>query len=108
MRFISAIVAALLVATPLAAQGEQDQKRKLYALMNAAPEYCPDIETRWFVQGSIGYEFDAEDVAEWKRLEAAEQEWFSLFQQIGHRTVACEAIMQEYGPGGTIELFQWE
>lgn len=84
---------------------EMAQRRKLYALTEVAPRYCPGIETGWFVRGSIRYPMSDDDFGLYKQ---AEDEWLEEFKKVGSRAVACEALMQVYGPGGKLELFQFE
>lgn len=93
-----------LIATVATAQ-TIEQKRKLYALGNAGPAYCPDIETGWFKMASIGY--DMTD-AEYPVYKAEERKWFELFRSIGNRRAVCDGLMDKFGPGTATELFQYK
>jgi hypothetical protein len=54
------LLLAIVSSTTLASAQYNAEKRKLYALADTAPEYCPNIETRWFVKGSIGYDMSSD------------------------------------------------
>lgn len=90
------------------AHGEtlHEQKRRLYAMATAAPEWCPNIETRWFTRGAIDYDLNASD-GEYDLFDAERREWLRTFRQAGSRAAVCEAIMLQYGPGAELELFQY-
>ncbi len=85
--------------------GATEAKRKMYALAEVGPKYCPNIETQWFAKGSIGYRMTEEDYPLYK---AAEDHWYEVFRQVGSRAVVCEMLMREHGPGGKLELFQFK
>lgn len=99
------LVAALLVATAASAAPSIDDRRKLYALGEAGPEYCPNIETGWFKMGAIGYDMSAD--GEWQRYKAVKDEWFQTFRKVGSHDVVCQFLMDKFGPGTALELFQY-
>ncbi len=82
--------------------------RKLYALAEAGDEYCPDIKLKFGVRMAIadtwGYRPPTSE-EEINKLEAIKANLFSRFRKGGSRSYVCELLMQEYGPGGQIELF---
>lgn len=106
MRYLTALL-AVFIATSAAADASVDQKRKLYALGDAGAEYCPKITTAWFAMGSIGYDMNADD-QEYSRFAAEKRHWFETFKAVGSRDVACELLMEKYGPGADFELFKWK
>lgn len=83
-----------------------EEKRKLYSLMEAAPEYCPDIETKWFAKGALEYNMSAP--GEYQRFDDERRNWLRTFRDVGSRPIVCEALMQRYGPGGDLEIFQFK
>lgn len=83
-----------------------DQKRNLYSLAEAGSEYCPDIEMTWGALAALHY--DHSDPAEQGRFAAAKRDWFGVFRKVGNRAIACELLMDKYGPGARLELFQFK
>ncbi|MFP5078658.1 hypothetical protein ACLE20_15235 [Rhizobium sp. YIM 134829] len=106
-RTIVATIAAL-AAGHVAAQTDDlhVQKRKLYALALAGPAYCPGIETKFLAKGFIEYDMNASE-EEPELLQAEEQAWFKVFKS-APRAAVCESLMQNYGPGGSFEMFQFK
>lgn len=82
-----------------------EQARQIMGIVQATIAYCPTIEARSGILGvlyeSISTLKDEEDVA------TAKQAAFSLLRGASSRDVACELMMQDYGPGGSPELFQF-
>ncbi|TGS89390.1 hypothetical protein EN817_03320 [Mesorhizobium sp. M3A.F.Ca.ET.174.01.1.1] len=97
--------ATMIVASQSFAQSVDD-RRKLYALGEAGPEYCPNIETGWFKMGAIGYDMSA-DEGEYQRYKAAKNQWFQTFRNVGSQPVVCQFLMDKFGPGTVLELFQY-
>ncbi|MGX5827162.1 hypothetical protein [Mesorhizobium sp. 43Arga] len=83
-----------------------EERRKLYALGEAGPEWCPNIETGWFKLGAIGYDMSA-DEGEYRRYKAVKNEWFESFRKVGNQAVVCQFLMDKFGPGTALELFQY-
>ena len=102
------MTAAALLASQVHAETDalQAEKRKLYALALAGPAYCPSIETRYFAKGAINYDINA-STDEQKLLDADRQAWFEIFKK-APRAAVCESLMQNYGPGGKFEMFQFK
>ncbi|TIN76780.1 hypothetical protein [Mesorhizobium sp.] len=96
----------LLVSSQSFAQ-TVEERRKFYALGDAGPEYCPDIETGWFKMAAIGYDMSA-DEGEYQRYKAAKNDWFQTFRKVGSQAVVCEFLMNQFGPGSATELFQYK
>lgn len=101
------LACALLLAASQCFAQTIDDKRKLYALGEAGPEYCPNIETGWFKMAAIGYDMSA-DQDEYQRFKAAKNDWFQTFRKVGSRAVVCEFLMDKFGPGSPSELFQFK
>ena len=100
------VLAALLLLPSTSAMAQSvTQKRTLYALMDAAPEYCPDIETRMFAKGALRYDMGAP--GEYELFSAERKRWLDLLKNIGSREVACASVMDKYGAGNRLELFQY-
>lgn len=107
MKAIALTVIALSVTVASAhAEATVAQKRKLYALADAGPAYCPEIKAPWYVLGSIHYNMSSDD-AEYGRYKAEFDDWLRTFRSVGNRAVVCQMLMDTYGPGTKLELFQY-
>lgn len=107
MKYLAALLVILITANAALADATVEQRRKLYALGEAGPEYCPNIETGWFKMGAIGYDMSTDD-AEWQRYKAAKNDWFQTFRKIGSQPIVCQLLMDKFGPGTQSELFQYK
>lgn len=106
MRALAVVLMAVAWVAPSAAD-DLEAKRKIYALTEAGPEYCPDIETGWFVQGAIDYDMSATP-DEVDKFQAEQKNWFKLFRKAGSRKAVCESLMDMYGPGADLALFSFK
>lgn len=95
---------AVLLATTQCFAQTIEERRKLYALGEAGPEYCPNIEVGWFKMGAIGYDMASDDYQLYK---AARNQWFEMFRKVGSQPVVCQFLMDKFGPGTPLELFQY-
>lgn len=104
----AALIASILtsLAGGAAADPLQEQKRMLYALTEAAPRLCPDMETSWIRQGALDYDMSA-TADEIGKYQAEEKRWLKMIGGSG-RGAACAAIMQKFGPGADIDLFSYK
>jgi hypothetical protein len=84
----------------------QAEKRKLYALALAGPAYCPSIETSFTAKAAINYDMNASE-GEYDLMDQDRQAWFKIFK-LAPRAAVCESLMQNYGPGGKFEMFQFK
>lgn len=102
--FRTILAAGMLVATmPSAMAQSVDQQRKLYALVDAAEEYCPDIKVRFGSRAMIGYDLEPEGA--YQAMTAEKDDWFRQFRNIGSRPIVCATLMDKFGPGGSPHLF---
>ena len=84
--------------------------RKIYAIVEATTDYCPNVERRWGVLSAIkaayGYAPPTTE-AELMALNQEKQKVFATLRSVGRRA-GCEYMMDQYGPGGDPELFQFK
>lgn len=104
-----AALAVVSVCEVAAAETKFEAGRRAYALMEAGAEYCPNLENTWTAGAMVmeGYSYDPlVNDAEIHRLLAEKQKFFETFRSVP-RAIVCEMLMQEFGPGGRLHLFQF-
>lgn len=101
----AATLGLVMLAVPAMAQ-TVEQKRKLYALMETASSYCPNIEVRFGAQGLLDYDMGAD--GEYEQYKKAEQHWYDLYRSAGSRTLVCNTLMNEYGPGSNLHVLEFK
>ena len=106
------VVAVLVPPVGTDAETPFESGRRAYATMQAGAEYCPDIEETWVAAATIkevfgyGYAAFTDNPAEWRRLQAQKDKLFEAFRSVP-RLMVCEYLMQQFGPGGRLHLFQF-
>ena len=107
---VIAAIAALLTTDTAIADSRYEAGRKAYAIMQAGAEYCPDIEETWtalaIIREGYGYDPLKADDAEYGRVLLEKQKMFDTFRT-SPRVLVCDMLMQEFGPGARVHLFQF-
>lgn len=103
-----AVGAVVIAAVVQAAEAQtREQGRTLYAIAETGPEYCPGIERRWLVMGTITRAFDYRPEDDRAGLRAERQRLFEAYRS-APRAAVCEMLMREFGPGADFEMFQFK